>query len=487
MQHLDDGTLQAWLDGTRSGLSAAERIDIARHLASCASCAAKLEELDALSLRAEVLLSTSDSMDEPIPAFEAVLARAEKSQATARRRSPWRAAAWAASIAIALGVGWMANGLHRGADVARMAASEAKTDSVTETQVAAAAEVAPDTSSPGTEPPTLASSAEQTRMADATPVQDKDSAAGAPTSSEPPPAEPVVAALRTRPDSGRLADEARAARGVPEAPQVAAAKPLASGVTSVRPAPAAEALRKVAMAADLQSAPDSGPALVRGKVTDESGRPLSAAQVVVKGTGVGALTQQDGTFELALEKLPADSASRQVTLTAQLIGFRQASRELAVQGGTVASLDFRLAPRSVALNEIAVTGAAAEARRQRSGLPEIVVPAGDPTWGGWRAMSRDEAETAAGFLILTVPDLPVVRIELGSAEGAMMVRVIQELDGGGRLELVEARQAVRFDQSAVFAGRAYATVRRGDVSVAAAAPVAGEVLEALLVRLSRTP
>jgi hypothetical protein len=482
MQHLDDGTLQAWLDGARSGLSAAERVDIARHLASCGSCAARLEELEELSRRAETLLAASDPTDEPIPAFETVLARAERGHATGGTLSMWRAAAWAASIAIALGVGWMAHGLHRGADVARMAASEAKPDSVTETRVAATAEPTPDTSARGAQTSTPASSAEQTRVADATPLQDKAASAGAATSQESAPAKPVVAAVRPRPDSSPLGEEVYPVRTVPAEPL---ARRMADAAPAAAPAPTPQAaLEKVTMAADLpvRVRADSGAALVRGKVTDESGRPLSAAQVVVEGTGVGALTQQDGTFQLALDKLPADSASRQVTLTAQLIGFRPSSQKLAVREGTVASTDFRLAPQSVALNEVVVSGTAA-ARRQGDARPEIVVPTGDAAWGSWRTVGRADAETAAGFQVLVVPELPVTRIEVGSAEGAVLVRVVQKLDDGGSLELVEARSAVRFDQSAASGGRAYATARHGDVSVAAAAPLSAEALSALLKRL----
>jgi hypothetical protein len=226
-----------------------------------------------------------------------------------------------------------------------------------------------------------------------------------------------------------------------------------------------------------------GPALVRGRVTDESGRPLPAAQVVVEGTGVGALTGRDGTFELALDRLPADSTKREVMLKARLIGYREVTHALAMRGGDVASTDFRLAPQTMALDAMVVTGTTAAARQDKAAPSEIVVPIDDATRGSWRTVSRADAEAEAGFRLLSVPDLRVVRIDIGNLAGVVLVRVVQALDGGADLELVQARNAVRFGAATPADGRARASVRRGDVSVAAAAPVAADALAALLERL----
>jgi hypothetical protein len=118
MPHLDEGTLQAWLDRDRSGLSGTGHAEIERHLAACAACARRLEEMDALSVRAEGLLVVPPSTDDAIPAYREVVARADRHRAAGRRRSAWIVGGWAASVAVALGVGWMANDLYRADRVA---------------------------------------------------------------------------------------------------------------------------------------------------------------------------------------------------------------------------------------------------------------------------------------------------------------------------------------------------------------------------------
>ncbi len=356
MRHLDEGTLQAWLDRDRSGLSASERTEIEHHLAACAACTRRLEETEELSSRAEVLLGTRAPKYDAVPTYAELVARADRYRAAGRRRSAWTAGGWAASVAVALGVGWMANDLYR--------------------------------------------------------------------------ADPVARAMEER----------------VEAPAAAATPP---------------------------------PALVRGRVTDGSGRPLAAAQVVVDGTHLGTLTRDDGTFTLSLEGMPADSAIEEVTVTAQLIGFEKESRALAVRGTDVASADFRLEPQALALDQV-VTGAAAPG--VTSGPQEILLaPGGDER--AWTVTSRAEAEERAGFRLVTVPDLRVIRIQVEETADVTLVRVVQELGEGNVLDLVEGRGTLRFDATAPEDGRSRATIRRGGVSVAAAAPVTMDALRALLERV----
>jgi hypothetical protein len=466
MQHLDDGALQAWLDGPRSGLSASEREEIQRHLSSCEACARRLAGLNESSLRVQTLLSGPESADATVPAFETVLARARQRQGLGRRRPRWAAAAWAASIAAAIGLGWLGSNLYRGGGVTRTAVEATKTDSAA--PVVAAATPARDTS------PTL------------------QGAAGTPTqpAALTHPAAPVVVAAKPAEDTSPRGGTARASARL-STPVKTAARPATSVASAekaaaevslpAQPVPAEVAERLVAHAADAVPS-DSSPTFIRGRVTDESGRPLAAAQVVAEGTGAGAITGKDGTFELSLHRSPADSATRPVTLTAQLIGYRTESRKLDTHAGNVVSADFHLVPQDVALNEMVVSGVSARAR-ENAPRQEIVVPLDQPAWGSWRSTSRAEAEAATGFGILTVPDLPVVRIEVGSAAGAAVVRVVQTLADGGSLELVESGSPVRFGGAAPSAGYARATVQRGDVYIAATAPVAADALNALLDRL----
>jgi putative zinc finger protein len=98
MSHVDDGTLHAYLDGE---LSPAESQGIAAHIAQCPGCRGRLEEERALIARATELLALAAPPDRELPPFRA-----------GDRKPPhrlwWRVRlplAWAATIALALGIG----------------------------------------------------------------------------------------------------------------------------------------------------------------------------------------------------------------------------------------------------------------------------------------------------------------------------------------------------------------------------------------------
>jgi anti-sigma factor RsiW len=98
MSHVDEGTLHAYLDGE---LPPSERAATDAHLAQCATCRGALAEERALLERASVLLGSARPVDRPAPPFEQIR--------PAAKRSPWRVRtsfAWAASIMLALGLGY---------------------------------------------------------------------------------------------------------------------------------------------------------------------------------------------------------------------------------------------------------------------------------------------------------------------------------------------------------------------------------------------
>lgn len=98
MSHVDEGTLHAYLDGE---LPSGERAELDAHLAGCATCRANLAEERALRERATAVLGSARPVEHPAPPLEQL--RREP------KRSPWRVRrsfAWAASIALALGIGY---------------------------------------------------------------------------------------------------------------------------------------------------------------------------------------------------------------------------------------------------------------------------------------------------------------------------------------------------------------------------------------------
>src|SRR5258705_9759915 len=99
MPHVDEGTLHAYLDGE---LPSAERKAVETHLAECASCGTQLAEERALLERASALLGATRPIERAAPPFEQLRPRATR-RSLLRVRTP---VAWAASIALALGLGY---------------------------------------------------------------------------------------------------------------------------------------------------------------------------------------------------------------------------------------------------------------------------------------------------------------------------------------------------------------------------------------------
>jgi len=104
MQHVDEGLLHAWLDGERAALGPARAEEVRRHLDGCAECRTRLGEARDLRDRADALLRGGSPVGAEIPPFESLAGRVPA------RRSRTRMLAWAASLVLALGAGWLARG-----------------------------------------------------------------------------------------------------------------------------------------------------------------------------------------------------------------------------------------------------------------------------------------------------------------------------------------------------------------------------------------
>ena len=99
-----------------------------------------------------------------------------------------------------------------------------------------------------------------------------------------------------------------------------------------------------------------------GTVRDAaSQRPLEAAQIYIAGTGIGALTNAAGRFMLM--NVPAG----QVTLVAELVGYKSGKLVATVGAGQSVVANFGLEQTAIALNEIVVTGAGVAVARKKLG------------------------------------------------------------------------------------------------------------------------
>jgi hypothetical protein len=112
MSHVDEGALHAYLDGALEEYPTGEARRIRAHLERCEACAQALARARTLRDEADLLLAMPNVDVSPPPLEELrTLARsAAESERASRRGVPLYRLGWAASVVLALGVGWMLRG-----------------------------------------------------------------------------------------------------------------------------------------------------------------------------------------------------------------------------------------------------------------------------------------------------------------------------------------------------------------------------------------
>jgi hypothetical protein len=388
MLHVDEGQLHAYLDGELASFGAAEARDVEAHLATCPVCRIRLEEARWIRDRANAILRHSGPAELPAPPFESIASRSPGGPARDARR--WRlrsgaTAAWAASIILALGLGWFSREMTRSGE-----------------QMAAVSE-----------------SAHPATSGETAVTQDAHLRQVAPL-----PAQSEVQARRAPADATRM----RSAVG-----KATAALPR-SRIAAAAPAPAA----KDAVAGEMGVQADTV-AIASGRVTTEAGVPIANAQVHL-GSGTGTITAPDGTYSLTIpaSRLPE---SAELTITAQVIGMNPEAHRLTLKPGETAVQDFQLEPAALALDALVVTSQgtrSAGGKEPRKAASAAAAP-GPPVSAEsrWVPVDRAEAERRLGGPILTVADLPIMDIAVGTADGEPTVRTRQRTGDGKTLELFQ--------------------------------------------------
>jgi hypothetical protein len=146
MRHIPEDELHAYLD---QGLSRSQCVEIESHLADCPSCQATRDGIAALRDRTTALLSRLAPPRSFPPAFEVLRERAARVASRRRRRA--HAVAWAASLVVAVGLGWGASSLVRSHDDQAMRAT--RTSVATAGTAATPAASAPSAPAPVLQPP----------------------------------------------------------------------------------------------------------------------------------------------------------------------------------------------------------------------------------------------------------------------------------------------------------------------------------------------
>jgi TonB-dependent SusC/RagA subfamily outer membrane receptor len=96
-------------------------------------------------------------------------------------------------------------------------------------------------------------------------------------------------------------------------------------------------------------------------VAASDARPLASVQVSIPGTGLGVVSDSQGRYTIS--GVPAG----EVTVRAQLLGYRTEERTVTVGSGETVNLDFQVSPQALDLDEIVVTGTAGGEQRRAVG------------------------------------------------------------------------------------------------------------------------
>jgi TonB-dependent starch-binding outer membrane protein SusC len=113
---------------------------------------------------------------------------------------------------------------------------------------------------------------------------------------------------------------------------------------------------------------------ITGTVRDQrNGQAMAAVQVFIQGSGIGALTQQNGRYLLL--NVPVGTHR----VTAQRIGFTSVTQSVTVTAGQTAALDFAMSEEALGLEEIIVTGTPGGTQRRAIGNSVLSVSAAEVT------------------------------------------------------------------------------------------------------------
>ncbi len=153
-------------------------------------------------------------------------------------------------------------------------------------------------------------------------------------------------------------------------------------------------------------------------VSAQTGEPLSAAQVSVEGTGLGALTQSNGKF--LITRVPAGTYRVNVIL----IGFANASAQVAVAAGSTATLDLRMTPQAISLSEIVVTGVAGATQRTKLPFDVAQVRVAEMPIPSANAAQTLQGKVA-GAMVVSGSGRP-------GATPSILLRGVKSLDASGR-------------------------------------------------------
>jgi len=116
---------------------------------------------------------------------------------------------------------------------------------------------------------------------------------------------------------------------------------------------------------------------INGTISDETGSPLIGANVILKGTSIGTITDIDGVYNLS-----GNITDGNYEIVVSYIGYSNATMRVDLVGGGKQTLDFTLSSDALFLDEVVVTGNTSTTTRRQLGNSISVVKADDISKAG---------------------------------------------------------------------------------------------------------
>lgn len=151
-------------------------------------------------------------------------------------------------------------------------------------------------------------------------------------------------------------------------------------------------VRRTALIATLSivATPMIAQTVVTGTIRDDFNRPLAGAAVSVRGTSIGATTNDSGQYRLIVPDSVRDKTDS-LSLLARFIGYGAVNRRVGVT--STAGVDFVLKPATTMLESVVVTGTAGATTKRSVGSSMAVVGAAPAADKASRAAVSDAEST----------------------------------------------------------------------------------------------
>ncbi|MHB1169434.1 MAG: SusC/RagA family TonB-linked outer membrane protein [Longimicrobiales bacterium] len=150
---------------------------------------------------------------------------------------------------------------------------------------------------------------------------------------------------------------------------------------------------------------------VTGRVVDvATQQPLVGAQVMIDGTGLGALANDEGTYLIL--NVPAGAQ----TVRAQMIGYSSAEANVTVEAGQTVTANLTLSQSAISLDQIVVTGTAGTGQAKRT-------------------LGNSVATVSASDITEKMPVTDARQLLQGRAPGVTLMQTTGVVGGGSRMRI----------------------------------------------------